>query len=194
MPVPRSATQAATATADPDATPTFPFYVGAFLGPFGGGVVAVLIPQLRDAFDTTTGVVAAAIPVYLVPFAVLQLVSGTLGERWGRRRVVRAGYGAYALASVASGVAPGVGAFLVTRAAAGSANAFLTPLLLAGLADATPPGRLGRNVGTFASVQTAAVAMAPLCGGLLGAIDWRLVFLVPAVVALALATMPPSGE
>ena len=64
-------------------SPALPLYVGGFLGPFGGAVLAVLIPQLRDAFDTTTGAVAAAVPAYLIPFAVLQLVSGTLGERLG---------------------------------------------------------------------------------------------------------------
>ncbi len=79
---------------------TLPFYIGGFLGPFGGGVVAVLLPQLRDAFDATTAGVALSIPAYLVPFAALQLVSGTLGERLGRRRVVRTGYIAYALLSV----------------------------------------------------------------------------------------------
>ncbi|MGZ4279783.1 MAG: MFS transporter, partial [Solirubrobacteraceae bacterium] len=55
---------------------TLPLYVGGFLGPFGGGVLAVLIPQLRDAFSASTGAVAAAIPAYLVPFAAVQLVSG----------------------------------------------------------------------------------------------------------------------
>jgi MFS family permease len=73
---------------------------------------------------------------------------------------------------------------------AGGANAFLTPLLLAGLADMTESG-LGRAVGTFAAVQTAAVALSPLCGGLLGALGWRWAFLVPAAVAVALALVPP---
>ena len=77
---------------------TLPLYIGGFLGPFGGGIVAVLVPQLRDAFDATTAGVAASIPAYLVPFAVLQLVSGTIGERLGRRRVVRTGYIVYAVA------------------------------------------------------------------------------------------------
>jgi MFS family permease len=184
----------AAARTTPDAATRLPFYVGAFLGPFGGNVVAVVIPQLRDAFDATTGAVAASIPVYLIPFAALQLVSGTLGERWGRRRVVRTAYVVYAITSAAAAVAPGIGAFLVTRAAAGCTNAFLTPLLLAGLADLVAPRELGRSAGVFASVQTAAVAMAPLCGGILGAIDWRLVFIVPAVIAVALATVPPSGQ
>ncbi|HVL95169.1 MAG TPA: hypothetical protein VM266_04855 [Solirubrobacteraceae bacterium] len=65
----------------PHPSPTLPLYVGGFIGPFGGAVLAVLIPQLRDAFGATTAEVAAAIPAYLVPFALLQLVSGTIGER-----------------------------------------------------------------------------------------------------------------
>src|SRR5215211_3989401 len=55
---------------------TLPLYVGGFLGPFGGAIVAVLIPQLRDSFDASTAAVAASIPAYLVPFALVQLVSG----------------------------------------------------------------------------------------------------------------------
>jgi MFS family permease len=172
-------------------TTTLPLYVGGFLGPFGAGVLAVLIPQLRDAFGATTAEVAAAVPAYMVPFAALQLVSGTVGERLGRRAVVRAGYLAYAAASVALALAPAVPAFLVCRALQGAANAFLSPLLLAGLADEVPGRQLGRAVGTFAAVQTSAVALAPLCGGLLGALDWRLAFLVPAGVAVALAAIPP---
>jgi MFS family permease len=171
---------------------TLPLYIGGFLGPFGGGVVAVLVPQLREAFDATTAGVAASIPAYLVPFAALQLISGTIGERLGRRRVVRTGYIVYACLSVLAAFVPSLGAFLVVRALQGCANAFLTPLLLAGLADEVPPRQIGRAVGTFAAVQTSAVALAPLGGGARGALDWRLAFVVPAFVAVALALMPPS--
>src|SRR3954471_10932028 len=128
---------------------TLPLYIGGFLGPFGGGVVAVLVPQLRNAFDATTAGVAATIPAYLVPFAALQLVSGTIGERLGRRRVVRTGYLVYAALSLCAAVAPSLGVFLGVRALQGCANAFLTPLLLAGLADEVPSHQLGRAVGTF---------------------------------------------
>jgi MFS family permease len=156
-------------------------------------VLAVLVPQLRDAFDASTGTVAAAIPAYLVPFAALQLVSGTVGERLGRRRVVRTGYLAYTVFSVLAALAPGMAVFLVARALQGVANAFLTPLLLAGLADEVDPAQIGRAVGTFAAVQTAAIALSPLCGGLLGALGWRLAFLVPAGVAAGLALLPPEN-
>jgi MFS family permease len=172
-------------------TTTLPLYVGGFIGPFGSGVLNVLIPQLRDAFGATTSDIAVAIPAYMVPFAVLQLISGTVGERLGRRRVVRAGYLAYAAVSVVIALSATVPEFLACRALQGVANAFLSPLLLAGLADEVPSRQLGRAVGTFAAVQTAAVALSPLCGGLLGALDWRLAFLVPAGVAAGLALIPP---
>jgi len=146
------------------------------MGPFGGGLLAVLIPQLRDAFHASTAAVAAGIPAYIVPFALLQLVSGTIGERLGRRRVVRTAYVVYAIASVAAALSPTIGVFLALRAAQGCANAFVTPLLLAGLAEITPAKRLGEAVGTFAAVQTAAIALSPLCGGLAGAVDWRIAF------------------
>lgn len=174
--------------------PTLALYIGGFLGPFGGAVLAVLIPELREAFDATTAEVALAIPAYLVPFALLMLVSGTIGERLGRRRVVRAGYVAYAVFSVAAAVAPSLEVFMASRALQGAANAFLTPLVLAGLAEIVPKERLGRSVGTFAAVQTAAIALSPLCGGLLGEIDWRMAFLVPAAVAVALAFLPPPDS
>src|SRR3954451_20786462 len=69
------------------ASATLPLYVGGFIGPFGGAVIAVLLPQLRDGFYATPAPGRVAIPAYLVPFAVFQLVSGTIGERLGRRRV-----------------------------------------------------------------------------------------------------------
>ncbi len=53
-------------------------YAGGFLGPVGGAILAVLIPELRDAFDAGTSDVTWAITAYLVPFAALQLVSGTI--------------------------------------------------------------------------------------------------------------------
>ena len=133
-----------------------------------------------------------AIPAYFVPFAVFQLVSGTIGERLGRRRVVRAGYVAYAVASVAAAVAPTIGLFIVARAASGTANAFLTPLLLAGLAEAHRARALGRGrwgpsppcrPPRLRSPPRSAACSARSTGG------WR--SSPPAAVAIALAFVPP---
>jgi MFS family permease len=168
-------------------------YLGGFLGPFGGGVLVVLIPELQDAFHASTAEITAGITVYILPFAALQVVSGTIGERLGRAPTIRIAYVVYALTSFGAAAATTIGPFLVFRALQGASNAFTSPLLLAALADVAPAARLGRTMGTFASVQTAGMVMAPLCGGLIGTIDPRLAFAVPGVVALLLAAAPLPG-
>lgn len=165
-------------------------YLGGFLGPFGGGVLVVLIPELQDMFDASAGEVTAGITVYLLPFAALQLVSGTLGERIGRARTIRTAYVVYAVTSFGTALAPSIVPFLALRAVLGAANAFTSPLLLATLAESIGEERLGRSMGTFAAVQTAGMVMAPLCGGLLGAIEPRLAFAVPGLAAIFLAVAP----
>jgi MFS family permease len=164
-------------------------YGGGFIGPFGGGMVTVLIPELRDAFGVSSSEASLALTAYLVPFAALQLVSGTLGERFGRAAATRIAFVVYAAASLWAAAAGGFAVFLVARAIQGAANAFTTPLVLAALADATPERDLGRTMGTFAAVQTAGVVGAPLVGGLAGSLDYRLAFVVAAIAALALAAV-----
>jgi MFS family permease len=171
-----------------------PLYAGGLLGPFGGGVVAAMLPEVAADLHTTTGTVTRSITAYLVPFAAVQLVSGTLGDRWGRRRTVRVAYLSYALASVACAVTPTIGGFLAFRAVQGAANAFTTPLLLAGLADLVPQRRLGRAVGVFASCQAAGQSFAPLVGGLAAEVDWRLAFVGITAASALLAAVPPPGR
>ena len=165
-------------------------YAGGFLGPFGGGVLTVLIPDLRTEFGVSTAVASLVIPAYIVPFAAVQLVSGTIGERLGAARTTRVAYVVYAAVSLVAALAGGFGVLLVMRALQGVANAFTTPLLLSALAADTRPEKLGRTMGAFASVQTAAIVVAPLVGGIAGEADLRLVFIGPALAALALAAVP----
>lgn len=166
---------------------TFPLYVGGFLGPFGGAMLVALIPNVADGLGASFGQVAAAITAYMVPFAVLQLVSGTIAERLGPRRVVRTGYVGFGLAALACAFAPDIWTFLLARAAMGASNAFLSPILLAALSEVVAPQVLGRTVGTFAAAQTAGLMLAPLLGGLLGEISWRLAFVLVALVSAVLA-------
>ena len=166
---------------------TLPLYAGGFLGPFGGAMLVALIPNIADGLDTSLTLVASSITAYMVPFAVLQLVSGTIAERLGARRVVRAGYLVFGAAALACALAPEIWTFLGARAVMGAANAFLSPVLLAALSEVVAPAVLGRTVGTFAAWQTAGFTMAPAIGGALGEVSWRLAFAVVTLAAVLLA-------
>jgi ACDE family multidrug resistance protein len=166
---------------------TFPLYTGGFLGPFGGAMLIALIPNVAEGLDTSLALVAGGITAYMVPFAALQLVSGTLASRLGPRRIVRAGYLVYGGAALVCAFSPSIWVFLAGRALMGAANAFLSPILLAALSEVVAPEVLGRSVGTFAAWQAAGMTFAPAIGGALGEVSWRLAFVLVAFVSTVLA-------
>ncbi|MGV9743514.1 MFS transporter [Rhodococcus zopfii] len=168
-------------------------YVGGFLGPFGGGVVISMLPEIGADTGVSTGDAALTITAYLGPFALAMLVSGTLGARWGRERTVRTAYAVYALAALASALAPTMTLLLGTRVLQGVANAFTTPLLLAALAVITPKDQLGRALGLFGAMQAAGQTIAPLVGGLAAEVGWRWAFVVLAAAAVLAVIGLPSG-
>ena len=148
-----------------------------------------MLPELGTSFGVSAGTASLSVTAYLLPFAAVMLVSGTLGERWGRRRSVIVAYALYVLASVACVLATTLPLFLTARAVQGTANAFTTPLLLAALAGSTPPNRLGRTLGWFGSLQAAGQTSAPLLGGAAAELDWRLAFVGVGAVALLLCVV-----
>ncbi|HEY5853334.1 MAG TPA: MFS transporter [Aldersonia sp.] len=170
-------------------------YIGGYLGPFGGGVVTAMLVEMGADLDVSTGTAASSLTAYLLPFALLMLVSGTLGTRWGPRRTVRIAYLVYVLASVMCALAPTFAVLQAGRVLQGCANSFTTPLLLATLAASTPAARLGRVLGTFGALQAAGQTSAPLVGGLAAEVNWRLAFVSIAFVAagLCVAGIPAVG-
>lgn len=164
------------------------------MGPFGTAVILPMFPELREAFDASSAAVSWGFTIYLLPFAAMLLVSGTLGERWGRRRTVRGAYLLYAVASITCALAPSLSVFLGARALQGVANAFITPLLVAGLAEVVAPALFGRAVGIYSSFQAAGGGLAPLIGGLSADVNWRWAFAGTAALAIVLATSPPPDR
>ena len=170
-----------------------PLYIGGMMGPFGTIVILPMFPELRESFNASSATVSWGFTIYLLPFAAVLLVSGTLGERWGRRRTVRGTYVLFAAASVVCALAPNLWVFLAARAVMGVANAFITPLLVAGLAEVVAPALFGRAVGIYSSFQAAGGALAPIIGGLAADTNWRWAFVGTATMAAVLALVPPQG-
>lgn len=169
-------------------------YVGALVGPFGGGVVLAMLPELGASFEVSPAVAASTVTTYVLPMAALMLVSGTLGERWGQTRTIRLAYVGYALAAVAAALVPWFWLFQVTRGVQGAANAFMLPLLLAKLGAITPPQRLGRALGLMGAMQAVGQTSAPLIGGLAAEVSWHWAFAAIALASTALAVsgLPPD--
>ena len=173
---------------------TLPFFIGGFLGPFGTMVVISIYPELRESFDASTGAVNWSFSGYMFAMAGLLLVSGTIGERFGRKRVTRVTFLVYAATALMAAVAPNLATFLGARILMGGANAFITPLLLAGLSEVIDERRFGRAVGVYSAFQAAGSAVSPFASGLIAEVDWRWTFVLVAVVSTALSFRPAPGE
>ncbi|WP_260172214.1 MFS transporter [Amycolatopsis bartoniae] len=166
------------------------------LGPFGAGVVSSMLPELAGTFGVSQAAAATSLTAYLLPFAAVMLVSGTLGERWGPMRTIRFAYAGYVVVAAVAALAPWFWLFQVSRGLQGVANAFTTPLLLTKLASVTPKERLGRTLGLYGAVQALGQTSAPLVGGLAAEGSWRWAFAGIAAVAAVLTAcpLPPDEE
>jgi MFS family permease len=174
---------------------TAALYLGGLLGPFASGVVASMLPELATTFHVSQNDAATSVTAYLLPFALVMLVSGTLGERWGPMRTIRIAYLGFVVASVLAALAPWFWLFQAGRGLQGVSNAFTTPLLLTKLAAITPRERLGRALGLYGAVQAIGQTSAPLVGGLAAESSWRWAFVGIAAVAGVLTASPlPADE
>ncbi|MFI0741430.1 MFS transporter [Streptomyces sp. NPDC021100] len=158
-------------------------------------VVHVAAPVIHERLGGPVGTVQWFSAAYTLPFALLLITGGRLGDAVGRRRVLRLGVAGFALASVLCALAPSAGTLIAARAVQGAAAAAVIPQTV-GLIRAMFRGpEVGRAMGTIGPVMGLAAVCGPVLGGLLTHADllgtsWRAVFLinVPPSVAVLLAT------
>ena len=173
---------------------TWALYIGGFLGPFGGGITTTMMPEMAHGVHASVTGVGLAITAYMVPFALVMLLSGSLAERWGRGRTLRAAYLVYVAASLAVAAAPRLDVVLAARAVQGAANAFTTPVLIAVLSGRASDERLGRTLGVFGAFQAAGQAFSPFVGGVAASVGWRWGFVASAVAAVVLVVVTPTSD
>jgi EmrB/QacA subfamily drug resistance transporter len=167
-------------------------YLGLFVGLIDSNAVNLALPAIQH--DLGGGVSSAqwTADAYNVTFAAALLTAGSLGDRFGRRRVLRTGLLAFVVASLACALAPSLGVLLAARAAQGVGAALMLPQGLA-IAAAAFPDAAGRARATAAWAVAAAssAALGPIVGGVLtDSLGWRYIFWLNApigVVALAMS-------
>src|SRR5436305_2572240 len=174
--------------------------LGSSLAFLDGTAVNVALPALQAGLGATVTGVQWVIEAYALFLSSLLLVGGSLGDRFGRRRVFLVGVAGFALASAACGLAPGTAQLVAARAVQGVAAALLVPGSLALLSASFPPERRGRAIGTWSGCSAITAAAGPLLGGwLIDHASWRWIFFLNlplslAVVAISLSRVPESRD
>lgn len=173
--------------------------LGLFLGQVDTTAINLALPamsrDLRGGIDSMQW----AIDAYNVSFAALLLTGGTLGDRFGRRRLFRLGAAVFILGSIGCAVAPSLGVLLFGRVLQGVGSGMLLPQSLAILATAFPERHeRNRAMAAWSMVAGIGLAAGPTLGGVVvDEINWQFIFWVnvpigAAALLLALRYVPES--
>jgi EmrB/QacA subfamily drug resistance transporter len=149
----------------------------------------VALPTLVRDLGATTSQLQWIIDAYILVFAGLLLTAGSLGDRFGRKRVLSAGLAVFGIASVVAAYAGSPGILIAARAFMGVGAASIMPLTLSILPNVFPPEERSKAIAVWTAGSGLGLTLGPVIGGLLlNHFWWGSVFLINVpVVAVALA-------
>ncbi|HEU0203835.1 MAG TPA: MFS transporter, partial [Burkholderiaceae bacterium] len=167
--------------------------VGSSMAFIDGTVVNVALPAIQADLNATAFEAQWVVESYALVLAALLLVGGSLGDRYGRRKIFAVGVAIFAVASVACALSAEVSMLIAARALQGLGAALLVPGSLALISASFPEKERGRAIGTWSGFSGITAALGPVLGGYLVeyyAWTWAFLINVPlAVVVLAITRL-----
>jgi EmrB/QacA subfamily drug resistance transporter len=166
--------------------------LGSSMAMLDSTVVNVALPTIGRQLNASLAGLQWTVTGYLLSLAGLILLGGSLGDRFGRRRVFLIGIIWFALASALCAAAPNIGVLVAARVIQGAGGALMTPGSLAIIQASFSDDDRPRAIGAWSGLGGIASAIGPLFGGwLVEAGGWRWVFLLnlPLAVAVVIVTV-----
>jgi EmrB/QacA subfamily drug resistance transporter len=149
-------------------------------------IVNVALPDIQRELGASFSDLQWVVDAYALSLASLLLVSGSVADLVGRRRIFSLGLVIFSAASLACGLASSPTVLTLSRAVQGIGGAMMFATSLALVAQAFRGPDRGVAFGVIGAVTGAAVAVGPLVGGLLtDGLGWEWIFLVNVPIGIA---------
>jgi predicted MFS family arabinose efflux permease len=176
--------------------PQFPISLLAAAG-FASGAGIRLLDPLLPLVAAELGITVAAATVivagFMLPYGLGQLVTGPLGDRFGKVRVACFALFLYGLAQTACAFALGLPVLIVARAMSGLFAGAIIPLLLAHIGDTVPYEQRQETIGRFLTGMVMAQMLTGPIAGVAGQfIGWRGAFIMLGCLAMAVSLLLAS--
>jgi EmrB/QacA subfamily drug resistance transporter len=141
--------------------------------------VNAALPAIGRDLDTDLAGLQWVLNGYLLTLGSFLVIGGTLGDRFGRRRVFLIGLVSFGAASLLCGLAPTTLALVGARLVQGAAAALLVPGSLAIISASFREQDRGAAIGAWSGFGGISTAIGPFLGGwLIDAVSWRAVFFI----------------
>ena len=165
--------------------------IGFFMIMLDATIVAIANPtimtDLRIGYDAVIWVTSS----YLLGFAVVLLVAGRLGDRFGPKNLYLIGLVVFTVASLWCGLSGSAAMLIAARVVQGVGAGVLTPQTLSTITRIFPSQRRGVAMSVWGATAGAASLVGPLAGGVLvDGLGWEWIFFVNVpigIIGLALA-------
>lgn len=166
-----------------DSRPTrmIPYIVGCalFMQMLDATVVAIALPAMAHAFDTTPVRMNVLITTYLLMVAVFVPISGWAADRFGAKRVFQSAILLFTLSSIACALSPTISWLVAARAMQGLAGAMMVPVGRVILLRTVPKSELVNAMSLLAVPALIGPVIGPLLGGMLVTYaSWHWIFLI----------------
>ncbi len=149
-------------------------------------IVNVALPSIQRDLHAPVSGLQWAIDAYTLVIACLLMFSGSLADRFGRRRVFQVGLAIFSLGSLLCSVAPSLEALVAFRAIQAVGGSMLNPVAMSIIATMfTEPAARARAVGAWGTVAGVSLAGGPVLGGLLiSGLGWRSIFWINVPIGI----------
>jgi EmrB/QacA subfamily drug resistance transporter len=150
-------------------------------------IVNVALPTIRTSLHASVSGLQWTIDAYTLVIACLLMLSGSLADRFGRKRMFQIGLSLFSVGSLLCSLAPGAGWLVGFRGLQAVGGSMLNPVAMSIVATAFPDRRArARAVGVWGSVAGLSLALGPVLGGVLvSGIGWRSIFWINVPIGLA---------
>ena len=174
--------------------------LGSSMAFMDGTIATVALPAIARDLSANAAQLQWVVESYSLLLSSLVLVGGSLGDRFGRRKLFGIGIATFAIASAGCGIAQTIAQLIALRAIQGVGAALLVPGSLALISAAYPEQDRGRAIGTWSGFSGITAALGPILGGwLIEHQSWRWAFFInvpiaAAVLALLWSRVPESRD
>lgn len=171
--------------------------IGEAMNMLDSTIVQVAAPVIHASLGGSVSDIQWLSAAYTLPFALLLVTGGRLGDIAGRRRVFRIGVTAFMLASLGCALSPSIGVLIALRVIQGSAAAMVIPQTIGLIRTMFEGAELSKAMGSIGPVMGLSSVSGPILGGVLTHADlfgssWRSCFLVNVPLSLFVLAAAPS--
>ena len=158
-----------------------------FIAGIDATIVNVALPSIQRDLQAPVSGLQWIVDAYTVVIASLLILSGSVADRFGRRRVFQTGLAAFTVGSLLCSLAPGLGWLVAFRMLQAVGGSMMNPVAVSIITNTfTDPRERARAIGIWGAVFGLSIAAGPVLGGLLVAsAGWRGIFWVNVPIGVA---------